>query len=415
MPNSQKQRKYIVLVGDGMADYPLDELGGKTPLQAAETPNMDRIAACRVGLVRTIPDGMEPGSDVANLSLLGYDPLVYHTRRAPFEAASMHVELKPEEVAFRMNLVTLDFNSDHEIIMVSHSSGDLPSEDAAQIVDTLKKELKFPDTMIYQGVGYRHLLVWQNGPEEAATIPPHDVLGQNMALYLNETADNRVQGLIHRSWPILEQHPVNRRRRQQKEKEANSVWLWGQGRAPKLPRFVDKYGVKGAVICAVDLLRGMGIYVGFEPLVVQGATGYLNTNYRGKADAALQALTRMDFVFLHVEAPDEAGHAGNWKEKIEAIENFDRKVVGTVLEGLGKFDDFRIMVVSDHLTPIPKRTHTAEPTPFAWASKKELNRAGTGAVFSEDSARNSGLLIEKGHELMDDFVFGSAKENNQKN
>jgi 2,3-bisphosphoglycerate-independent phosphoglycerate mutase len=415
MPNSQKQRKYIVLVGDGMADYPLDELGGKTPLQAAETPNMDRIAACRVGLVRTIPDGMEPGSDVANLSLLGYDPLVYHTRRAPFEAASMHVELKPEEVAFRMNLVTLDFNSDHEIIMVSHSSGDLPSEDAAQIVDTLKKELKFPDTMIYQGVGYRHLLVWQNGPEEAATIPPHDVLGQNMALYLNETADNRVQGLIRRSWPILEQHPVNRRRRQQKEKEANSVWLWGQGRAPKLPRFVDKYGVKGAVICAVDLLRGMGIYVGFEPLVVQGATGYLNTNYRGKADAALQALTRMDFVFLHVEAPDEAGHAGNWKEKIEAIENFDRKVVGTVLEGLGKFDDFRIMVVSDHLTPIPKRTHTAEPTPFAWASKKELNRAGTGAVFSEDSARNSGLLIEKGHELMDDFVFGSAKENNQKN
>ena len=415
MKNAKAKTKYLVLVGDGMADYPLEELGGKTPLQAAETPNMDRIAACRVGLVRTIPDGMEPGSDVANLSLLGYDPRVYHTRRAPFEAASMHVELKPEEVAFRMNLVTLEFNSDHEIIMVSHSSGDLPSEDATQIVATLKKELEFPDTMIYQGVGYRHLLVWRNGPEEAVTIPPHDVLGQNMASYLNGAADNRVQGLIRRSWPILKQHPVNRRRRQQNEKEANSVWLWGQGRAPKLPRFVDKYGVKGAVICAVDLLRGMGIYAGFEPLLVQGATGYLNTNYRGKADAALQALTRMDFVFLHVEAPDEAGHAGSWKEKIEAIENFDRKVVGTVLEGMDRFDDFRIMVVSDHLTPIPKRTHTGEPTPFAWASKRELNRAGTGAVFSEDSARNSGLLIEKGHELMDDFVFGSAKENNYRN
>ena len=396
--------KYIVLVGDGMADYPIEELGGKTPLQAAETPNMDRIASCRVGLVRTIPDGMEPGSDVANLSLLGYDPRVHHTRRAPFEAASMQVELKPDEVAFRMNLVTLDFNSDHDTVMVSHSSGDLPSEDARQIVDDLKKEFKFPGTSIHQGVGYRHLLVWQNGPEEAATIPPHDVLGQNMAPYLNETADNQVQRLIRGSWPILRNHPVNRRRREQKEKEANSIWLWGQGRAPRLPRFVDKFGVKGAVICAVDLLRGMGIYAGFEPIYVKGATGYLNTNYRGKAEAALQALTRMDFVFLHVEAPDEAGHAGNYREKIEAIENFDRKVVATVLEGLERFDDFRVMVVSDHLTPIVKRTHTAEPTPFAWASKKELHRSGTGAVFSEDSARASGLLLERGHELMDHFM-----------
>jgi 2,3-bisphosphoglycerate-independent phosphoglycerate mutase len=401
--------KYIVLVGDGMADYPIQDLGGKTPLQAAETPNMDRIASCRVGLLRTIPDGMEPGSDVANLSLLGYDPRVYHTRRAPFEAASMQVELKPDEVAFRMNLVTLDFNSDHDTVMVSHSSGDLPSEDARQIVDDLKKEFKFPGTAIHQGVGYRHLLVWQNGPEEAATIPPHDVLGQNMAPYLNETADNQVQRLIRGSWPILRNHPVNRRRREQKEKEANSIWLWGQGRAPRLPRFVDKYGVKGAVICAVDLLRGMGIYAGFEPIYVKGATGYLNTNYRGKAEAALQALTRMDFVFLHVEAPDEAGHAGNYREKIEAIENFDSKVVATVLEGLERFDDFRVMVVSDHLTPIVKRTHTAEPTPFAWASKKELHRPGTGAVFSEDSARASGLLVERGHELMDDFVSGSGK------
>ena len=404
MKNAEAKTKYVVLVGDGMADYPLQELGGKTPLQAAQTPNMDRIAACRVGLVRTIPDGMEPGSDVANLSLLGYDPRVYHTRRAPFEAASMGVELKPDEVAYRMNLVTLDFNTDHEILMVSHSSGDLSSEDARQIVDNLKKELRFPGTMIYQGVGYRHLLLWQNGPEEATTIPPHDVLGQNMAPYLSQAADNQVQRLIRMSWPILKPHPVNRRRREQKEKEANSIWLWGQGRAPRLPRFVDKYGVKGAVICAVDLLRGMGIYAGFEPIYVQGATGYLNTNYRGKAEAALQALTRMDFVFLHVEAPDEAGHAGNPGEKIEAIENFDRKVVGTVLQGLDRFDDFRVMVVSDHLTPIAKRTHTGEPTPFAWASKSELNRSGTGAVFSEDSARDSGLLVDPGHTLMDRFM-----------
>jgi 2,3-bisphosphoglycerate-independent phosphoglycerate mutase len=408
MPENLERRKYIVLVGDGMGDYPIEELGGKTPLQVAETPNMDHIAACRVGLVRTIPDGIEPGSDVANLSLLGYDPRVYHTRRAPFEAASMQVQLKPDEVAFRMNLVTLDFNSDHDVFMVSHSSGDLPSEEARQIVDHLKKNLKFPGTTIYQGVGYRHLLVWQDGPEEAPTIPPHDVLGQNMGPYLNETSGNLVQRLIRSSWPVLKNHPVNQRRRKRKENEANSIWLWGQGRAPKLPRFADKYGIKGAVICAVDLLRGIGIYAGFEPIYVEGATGYLNTNYRGKAEAALQALTRLDFVFLHVEAPDEAGHAGNWKEKIEAIENFDRKVVGTVLEGLEGFEDFRIMVVSDHLTPIPRRTHTPEPTPFAWATKTELKRSGSEAVFSEDSALNSGLLIETGHELMDQFMRETA-------
>jgi 2,3-bisphosphoglycerate-independent phosphoglycerate mutase len=321
----------------------------------------------------------------------------------------MQVALKPDEVAFRMNLVTLDFKSDNEILMVSHSSGDLPSEDARRIVEALKKEFHFPGTSIYRGVGYRHLLVWQNGPEEAATIPPHDVLGQNMAPYLNQAPDNQVQRLIRMSWPILKPHPVNRRRREQKEKEANSIWLWGQGRAPRLPRFVDRYGVKGAVICAVDLLRGMGIYAGFEPIYVQGATGYLDTNYRGKAETALQALTRLDFVFVHVEAPDEAGHAGNPGEKIEAIENFDRKVVGTVLEGLMEFDDFRVMVVSDHLTPIVKRTHTAEPTPFAWASKSELNRSGAGAVFSEDSARDSGLLVDPGYTLMEGFISGPEK------
>jgi len=414
MKNVEAKTKYVVLVGDGMADYPLPELGGKTPLQAANTPNMDRIASCRVGLVRTIPDGMDPGSDVANLSLLGYDPRVYHTRRAPFEAASMQVELKPDEVAFRMNLVTLDFKPNRDIVMVSHSSGDLPSEDARQIVDGLKKGLKFPGTAIYQGVGYRHLLVWQNGPEEAVTIPPHDVLGQNMAPYLNEAADSQVQRVIRASWPILKHHPVNRKRREQKEIEANSIWLWGQGRAPRLPRFVDKYRVKGAVICAVDLLRGMGMYAGLEPIYVKGATGYLNTNYLGKAEAALQALTRTDFVFLHVEAPDEAGHAGNTREKIEAIEHFDRNVVGTVLKGLERFDDFRVMVVSDHLTPIVKRTHTAEPTPFAWASKGELTHSGAGPVFSEDSARAGGLLVEQGYTLMDDFVLSSTKENNHR-
>ena len=229
-------RKYVLLVGDGMGDYPLPELDGKTPLQVAKTPNMDRIAACRVGLVRTIPPGMEPGSDVANLSLLGYDPTVYHTRRGPFEAASMGVKLELSDVAFRMNLVTLDARSESEILMVSHSSGDIPAQGAGELVEALKKEIEGSGISVYQGVGYRHLLVWERGPEDAQTIPPHDVLGQNMATYLNQRTDNAVQALIRRSWRILKDHPVNLRRRKDGRKEANSIWLWGQGKAPRLPR-----------------------------------------------------------------------------------------------------------------------------------------------------------------------------------
>jgi 2,3-bisphosphoglycerate-independent phosphoglycerate mutase len=400
-------RKYVFLVGDGMADYPLRELGGKTPLQAAETPNMDRIASVRTGLVRTIPANMEPGSDVANLSLLGYDPATCHTRRGPFEAASMGIKLKPDDVAFRMNLVTLERRSDQEMIMISHSSGDMPAPEAGKIVEDLKKEIEGQGISVYQGVGYRHLLVWPNGPEQALTIPPHDVLGQNMAPYLDHAQDDPVPALIRRSWRILENHPVNLARRRDGLMEANSIWLWGQGKAPKLTLFQDKYGVSGAVISAVDLIKGIGIYAGFRPVYVEGATGYLNTNYLGKAEAALAALRDLDFVFLHVEAPDEAGHSGNFKEKIEAIERFDHKVVGPVLEGLSEYADYRVMVVSDHLTPIVKRTHTDEPTPFAWASKEEIENRHEGCGFSEASAKEAGLFVDKGHELMDRFILGT--------
>jgi 2,3-bisphosphoglycerate-independent phosphoglycerate mutase len=401
--------KYIVLIGDGMADYPIDQLGGKTPLEATETPHMDRIAACRIGLARTIPQGMEPGSDVANLSLLGYDPRVFHTRRAPFEAASMGVPLASDDVAFRMNLVTLEHRSDHEIIMISHSSGDISAQEAAQIVQDLKEGLKHPGIHLHRGVGYRHLLVWEKGPEKVVTIPPHDVLGRNMAPYLNDSAQNPVPGLIRLSWPLLADHPVNRGRRQKGSREANSIWLWGQGKAPRIPRFIEKYGLTGKVISAVDLIRGIGVYAGFEPVYVEGATGYLDTNYLGKAQAAVAGLKNGDFVFVHVEAPDEAGHAGNREEKIEAIRRFDQKVVATVLEGLKQFDDYRIMIASDHLTPIVKRTHTADPTPFAWAAKQELERAPQGPPFTEAAALKSGLMIERGHELMDRFVFDGLK------
>jgi 2,3-bisphosphoglycerate-independent phosphoglycerate mutase len=390
-----------------MADYPLDELGGKTPLQVAATPNMDRIAACRLGLVRTVPDGMEPGSDTANLTLLGYDPKIYHTGRAPLEAASMGVALKPNQVAFRMNLVTLDLRSDDEIIMLSHSSGDISTAEAEKIVESLKQGISTPEITIYQGVAYRHLLVWDNGPEDILTIPPHDVLDQNMAQYLNHSPNNPVPSLIRSSWRILKDHPVNMVRKGEGLKEANSIWVWGQGRAPQLPLFKDAYGLEGVVICAVDLIRGIGIYAGFAPIHVEGATGYLDTNYFGKAEAALKALENHDFVLLHVEAPDEAGHSGNIQEKIKAIEAFDKKVVGTILRGLEEFESFRILVVSDHLTPITKRTHTPEPTPFAWASDKELESTQKGPPYTEASAHKSRLIFQDGHKLMPAFLFAA--------
>ncbi|MFC1535112.1 cofactor-independent phosphoglycerate mutase [Thermodesulfobacteriota bacterium] len=401
---SNDKIKYIILVGDGMADYPLDELGGKTPLEAADTPNMDRIASCRIGLVRTIPDGMEPGSDVANLSLLGYDPLKYHTGRAPLEAASMGVSLKANHTAFRMNLVTLDRRSEDEIIMVSHSSGDISTEESGQIIKDLKKGLEIPGISIYPGLAYRHLLVWENGPEDALTIPPHDVLGQDMFRFLNRGSDNSVQGLIRKSWKILKDHPVNLDRRRAGLNDANSIWLWGQGKAPVIPLFRDRYGLDGGVISAVDLIKGIGVYAGFRPIHVEGATGYIDTNYRGKAEGALKGIQDLDFIFLHVEAPDEAAHNGNYREKIQAIEAFDKDVVGIVLEGLSGYEDYRVMVISDHFTPISKKTHTSEPTPFSWAGKMELGSIPKGSPFTERAATESGLMFDTGHELMSMFL-----------
>lgn len=389
-----------------MADYGLEELGGRTPIEVAETPHMDRIATCRIGLVKTIPEGMEPGSDIANLSLLGYDPRRYYTGRAPLEAASMGIALKVNQVAFRMNLVTLVFKSDQEIIMKSHSSGDLSTAESVPIIEDLKGGFTFPGIEIHGGVAYRHLITWESGPEDVLTIPPHDVLEQNMAPYLHDMSENPVPGLIRWSWDILRDHPINLNRREQGLDEANSIWLWGQGRSPQLPQFRRKYDVDGGVISAVDLVKGIGVCIGFTPIKVQGATGYLNTNYRGKAEAALRGLRDRDFLFLHVEAPDEAGHNANIGEKIEAIERFDEKVVGTVLEGLKDFEDYRIMVASDHLTPIPRRTHTDEPTPFAWASKGELESHRKGFPFSEAAARESGLFFGVGYELIDSFLFG---------
>jgi len=399
-------RKCVLLVGDGMGDYPLAELDGKTPLEAAHTPHMDRIAACRIGCVQTIPPGMSPGSDVANMSLLGYDPSVGLTGRAPFEAASMGIPLGTRDVAFRLNLVTLDFRSDREIVMVSNSSGEIPTPEGRAIVETLQSELIVPGVQIHSGVAYRHLLVWEDGPLSADTIPPHDVQDQNMAEYLDPNGGDPVVDLTRLSWPILAEHPVNQARRGEGLNEANSIWLWGQGKALKIPRFKDKFGLRGGVISAVDLIKGIGVYAGLQPIYVEGATGYLNTNFAGKAQGALTALEDLDFMFVHVEAPDEASHSGNIGEKIEAIEAFDDKVVGAVLKGLERFQDYRVMVASDHFTPISIKTHAIDPAPFGWATQSELAEGRTRGVFTEAAAKASGFRFEKGHDLMGAFLMG---------
>jgi len=400
----QTETKFILLVGDGMGDYPLAKLDGKTPLEAAHTPNMDRIAACGIGLATTIPEGLEPGSDTANLSLMGYDPATYHTGRGPFEAASMGIALGENEVAFRMNLVSLDRKSDHRIIMVSNSAGGISTEDSKVLVEDLGKRMVAPGVHLYPGVAYRHLLVWDGGPESAETIPPHDVQDQNMAAYLDPHGEDIIVEITRRSWPFLENHPVNLSREKKGLLPANSIWLWGQGKRLNLPLFKEIFGLRGGVISAVDLLKGIGVYAGLKTIDVEGATGYLDTNYSGKATEALSALNELDFMFVHVEAPDEASHEGSISKKIQAIEDFDEKVVGTVLEGMEKFEDYRILVAADHFTPISIKTHTADPTLFAWADKRELAKEKGDIRFSERFAKGSGVHYEKGHELMPAFL-----------
>jgi len=314
--------KYIVLLGDGMADYPLPELQGKTPLQAAHTPHMNRIAAeGTLGLIDTIPAGFTPGSDVANLSVLGYDPTVYHTGRAPLEAASMEVDLAPDDVAFRCNLVTFG-SAAGETTMEDFTSGHISSGEARRIVDGFNTQLGSPVIKFYPGVGYRHLMVYKGGPVSLETTPPHDITGQPIESWLPKgDGSEEIRRLMERSRAILKDHPVNRERAEKGRKTSDSIWLWGEGRAPAMEPMTTRYGISGGIISAVDLLRGIGIYAGLEVLPVEGATGYTDTNYRGKAERALAYLKDSDFVFLHVEAPDEMGHEGNIEGKIQAIED----------------------------------------------------------------------------------------------
>jgi len=389
--------KYVILVGDGMGDYPLPQLEGRTPLEVAATANLDELARRgELGRVRTIPPGLEPGSDIANLSIAGYDPARYHTGRAPLEAAALGVELKPQEVAFRCNLVTLR-QAEGRLFMEDYSAGHISSEEAREIIQVLDAALGQEGRRFYPGVSYRHLLVWAAAEASWRTYPPHDWSGQEVG-HLMTAAAAPLWDLVRASWPVLQSYEVNRRRLAAGKKPATSIWLWGQGMPPQLPTLKERFGLSGAVISAVDLIRGIGKYAGLKPILVPGATGYLDTNYAGKVAAALAALKEKDLVFLHVEAPDEAGHTGELKLKLQAIEDFDAKVVGPLMVGLKDLGEHRILVLCDHFTPLSLRTHSSEPVPYVlYDSRRPENH---NRPYTEAAAKNTGLLLEQGAELL---------------
>jgi 2,3-bisphosphoglycerate-independent phosphoglycerate mutase len=398
--------KYVILLGDGMADYPTNKLGGKTPLQCAFTPFMDQIAAeGTLGLVDTIPPGVNPGSDVATLSVLGYDPRETYTGRGPLEAASMGINLGPNDIVYRCNLVTIGEKDSPGAFMDDFTAGHITSGEAREIILDINKQLGSSQLEFFPGVGYRHLFVWREAPSAPETTPPHDITGKPVAEYLprgNSSED--VNAIMRRASEILKDHPVNAQRREAGKKQANSIWLWGQGKKPQLVPLTQKYSISGGMISAVDLLKGIGVIAGLKVCPVEGATGYIDTNYEGKARMALDVLNFMDFVFVHLEAPDEMGHEGNAEGKIRAIELFDEKIVGPILTRMDSFGDYRIIVLSDHPTPLDIRTHVSDPSPFAvLSSRKEENKAA-GLPFDEINAKESGILISPGHLLMEKFM-----------
>jgi 2,3-bisphosphoglycerate-independent phosphoglycerate mutase len=403
-------KKYIILVGDGMGDHPLDQLGGRTPLEAAETPNLDRLARIgQMGTVRTVPAGMEPGSDVANMSLLGYDPAVYHTGRAPLEAASMGVRLEPDEVAFRCNLVFLDRDPGGKFIMGDYSAGHISTPEANEIISDLQQAVSGTPLRLYPGISYRHLLVWKGGRDGLQTTPPHDITGKVIEPYDLLAGEPALRPFIEQSARILNGHPVNARRKKAGKSPANAVWLWGQGKAPSMPKLGEKFGISGAMISAVDLLKGIGVYAGLEPIKVDGATGYLDTNYAGKVAAALESLDRGSFVFVHLEAPDEASHEGSLEKKLEAIRNFDKFIVGPIVDGLRRFKNARLLIVTDHLTPISTRTHSSEPVPFLLVNDQKTRDgiAGGTEKYCERIARAANWHLNSGVELFKIFMEGT--------
>jgi 2,3-bisphosphoglycerate-independent phosphoglycerate mutase len=391
--------KYVIIVPDGAADDPQESLGGRTPLEATETPNMDRISSeGRQGLVRTVPQGMEPGSDVAQMSLLGYDPQRYYSGRAPIEAAARGIPLGLHDWVFRCNMVTIADGK-----MADHSAGHISTEEASGLVADLNKQIRDDRISLHTGVSYRHLLVFRDIEFDVRTYPPHDCIGTPVEKILprGKGADLLIQ-LINQSQELFAGHEINKIRQDLGENQVSSIWLWGQGKQTRLDSFRKRFGVKGVAITAVDLVRGLAKLVGFDLIEVPGATGFVDTNYAGKGQAAIKALNDYDLVFIHVEAPDEASHEGNLAMKQKAIEEVDRHVVGPVLQALEGYESWRILVLPDHPTSVQGRAHCAAPVPFAMAGPGVTGVLHLG--FGETNAAKSGFRIENGYDLMEYFL-----------
>ncbi len=393
--------KYIILVCDGMGDEPLAELGGKTPMEAARTPNMDRLAAAgELFTLQTVPDGFAPGSDVANLSLLGYRPEEFYTGRAPLEAASMNVRLAEGETAFRCNLVTMAQDASGQLTMVDYSAGHISTAEAAELLAALAFEFNGPHINFHAGISYRHLMVSDGDFGGLKTTPPHDHSGADVTNYWRCYLGHPIlKDIMPCARRILAAHPVNRQRLAGGQNPANAIWLWGEGGAPALPTMRGVFGLRGALVSAVDLLKGIGVYAGMEVIDVEGATGYLDTNYQGKAQAALAALRHNDLVFVHVEAADEAGHQGLLREKIQAIHDFDQQIVQPILVGLTG-SEFRLVITPDHFTPIALKTHVARPVPLIIFDSRGDNVA-SGLAYSEKNAADSGRFLASGAEFFE--------------
>ncbi len=384
--------KYLILVGDGMGDLPLPELDNRTPLAAASTPVLD--ALCRKGelfLTRTVPAGYPPGSDVANLSLLGYKPEEYYTGRAPLEAAAMNISLAPDETAFRCNLVTLDWGTAGKVRMIDYSAGHISSEESQQLLQALEAECSSDRFHFKAGISYRHILVVKGDYPALNPVPPHDYIEKDVTVpWHRYMVDPNWNVLLTKACEVLAKHPVNAKRVAAGKNPANGIWLWGEGRLPAMPTIQQRFGITGSLISAVDLLKGLGVMAGLDILNIPGATGYIDTNYKGKADAAIRCLETQDFVFVHVEGPDEAGHQGLLSVKLQAIEDFDGKIVGPIVQGLrerGK--DFRLIATMDHYTPLSLRTHIDHPVPTILYDSRE-QQPGSGQGFSEETGNMAG-------------------------
>ncbi len=399
--------KYLVLLCDGMADYPVDELGGKTPMECAVKPNIDKLAKNgKVGLVKTVADGMKPGSDVANLSVLGYDPAECYTGRSPLEAGSIGIDMSDTDISFRCNLVTVSDEPEYDDkTLVDYCSDDISTEEARELIKYLADKFDNDEYSLYSGVSYRHCLIWHNGTLDLGTLtPPHDITGRKIKEYIPSHPNAaKLYDMMKKSYDLLKDHPVNKAREARGLRPANSMWFWGEGKKAKLDPFMKKFGLKASMISADDLLKGIGKFSEMNVVSVDGATGYLDTNFEGKANAAINEFERgQDFVYIHVEAPDECGHRHEIQNKVKAIEYIDKLILEPVLAALDKYDDYKVLVCPDHPTPLALKTHTNDAVPFViYQKSKKVNGVDT---LNEKTAKSTGLFIEKGPSLMTSFV-----------